>query len=123
MKSEEFLASCLLISFVLNQLAIEGKAPLRYREDDGTGRESRLNRTAKMRGLEELAETDKVLTMTDFARQHNLTVFQISMILRASPQFSARSVMVIFLNPCIDRIKARTSFTAACDVSSFAASE
>lgn len=33
---EEFLAICLLISFVLNQLAIEGKTSLRYREDDGT---------------------------------------------------------------------------------------
>lgn len=65
-----------LISFVLNQLAIEGKASLRYREDDGRGRESGLNRTAKMRGLEELAETDKVLTVTSLARQHNLTVFQ-----------------------------------------------
>ena len=65
-----------LISFVLNQLAIEGKASLRYREDDGRGRESGLNRTAKMRGLEELAETDKVLTVTSLARQHNLTVFK-----------------------------------------------
>ena len=57
-----------LISFVLNQLAIEGKASLRYREDDGRGRESGLNRTAKMRGLEELAETDKVLTVTNANR-------------------------------------------------------
>ena len=56
MKSEEFLAICLLISFILNQLAIEGKTSLRYREDDGTGRKSGLNRTAKMRGL--VAHTD-----------------------------------------------------------------
>ena len=76
MKSEEFLASCLLRSFILYQLAIEGKASLRYREDDGTGRKSGLNRTAKMRGLEELAETDEVLTMPRLTRQHNLTVFQ-----------------------------------------------
>ena len=75
-KSEEFLAICLLISFVLNQLAIEGKTSLRYRENDGTGRESGLNRTSKMRGLEELAETDEVLTMPRLARQHNLTIFQ-----------------------------------------------
>ena len=57
MKSEEFLAICLLISFILNQLAIEGKTSLRYREDDGTRRKSGLNRTAKMRGLEELADS------------------------------------------------------------------
>ena len=54
MKSEEFMAICILISFILNQLAIEGKTSLRYREDDGTGRKSGLNRTEKMRGLEEL---------------------------------------------------------------------
>ena len=53
-KSEGFGLFHSLISFVLNQLAIEGKASLRYREDDGRGRESGLNRTAKMRGLEDL---------------------------------------------------------------------
>ena len=97
-----------LISFILNQLAIEGKTSLRYREDNGTGRKSGLNRTAKMRGLEELAETDKILTVTGLARQHNLTVFQNIGKRRLARRQTGMRTNHIILCPAIPIVGART---------------